>query len=164
MSLIVAVLSDTHVPYRAATIPSSVKAHLAETDLILHAGDVCTAGLLDELALWGPVRAAVGNCDPPEVRAWGAEDEVILELEGVRVAMTHDAGSKDGRARRMRRRFPDADVVVFGHSHMPLVEWGEGLLLLNPGSPTDRRRAPAHTMALLRIEESKATPEIVGVD
>lgn len=164
MSLIVAILSDTHVPYRAATVPVAVMSRLAEADVILHAGDVCTAALLDELAAWGPVHAVLGNCDPPEVRRWGARDELILQLEGVGLAMTHDAGPKEGRARRMRRRFPDADVVVFGHSHMPLAEWGEGLLLLNPGSPTDRRRAPSHTMAILRIDGGSANPQIVEID
>jgi predicted phosphodiesterase len=78
--------------------------------------------------------------------------------------MTHDAGPRDGRAGRMRRRYPDARVVVYGHSHLPRLDWDEGLMLLNPGSPTDRRRAPQHTMALLRLDGGRAEAEIVQLD
>ncbi len=120
--------------------------------------------MLDELADLAPVEVAMGNCDPPEVRSWGARDTVELTLEGVRVVMVHDSGPSRGRAERLRGRFPEADVVVFGHSHLPICERHEGLLLLNPGSPTDRRRAPHHTLARLDVTDGRAAAELVRVE
>jgi predicted phosphodiesterase len=101
-----------------------------------------------------------------EIVEWGATETLVQDIEGVIVAMVHDSGDKHGRATRMRRRFPEADVVAFGHSHMPLVERSEdlGLLLLNPGSPTDRRRAPVHTVALLEVTDGRSEARIVELD
>jgi hypothetical protein len=123
--------------------------------VILHAGDVCTAAVLDELAQYAPVHAVCGNNDGPDVAAWGAAETAELDLDGVRVAMLHDSGQAAGRLHRMRRRFPGADLVVFGHSHIPLDVSGEGLRLFNPGSPTDRRRQPHGTLGVLRIEDGR---------
>jgi predicted phosphodiesterase len=89
------------------------------------------------------------------VAEWGAPETLQLDLDGLRVAMIHDAGPAESRPRRMRRRFPEADLVVFGHSHIPLDRTDEGLRIFNPGSPTDRRRQPSGTMGLLRIEDGK---------
>jgi len=96
----------------------------------------------------------LGNNDSPDVAAWGAPEVLRLDLAGVRVAMLHDSGPAAGRHRRLLRRFPDADLVVFGHSHIPLTDddgSGTGLRLFNPGSPTDRRRQPQGTIGLLEI-------------
>ena len=101
-----------------------------------------------------------GNLDPPEA---GLPETLEFEFGGARVAMIHDSGPKKGRRNRMRRRFPDARVVVFGHSHIPWLEDEDGLLLLNPGSPTDRRRQPEHTFALLRAEGGEVTAEILAL-
>lgn len=162
--MLVAVLGDTHVPTKAKGLPVDGWRKLGSPDRILHTGDVCEPGLLDELAELAPVDVAMGNCDPPEVRAWGARDAVELELDGVRVAMLHDSGPSRGREGRLRRRFPEADVVVFGHSHLPVCERAEGVLLLNPGSPTDRRRAPHHTIARLHVSGGRADAELVRVE
>ena len=116
----VIVLSDTHAPRRWRSCPPAVAEHLRGADLILHAGDVCTAGVLDELAAYAPVRAVRGNNDGPDIAAWGAPDTLELDLDGLRVAMIHDSGPAAGRPARMRRRFPRAGLVVFGHSHIPL--------------------------------------------
>jgi putative phosphoesterase len=149
----IAVLSDTHAPRRWKSCPPAVAARLEGVDLILHAGDVCRAWVLDELSAFAPVEAVLGNNDTADVAAWGAPEALVLDLDGLEVGMVHDAGPAQGRARRMRRRFPEADLVVFGHSHIPLDQPDpEGPRLLNPGSPTDRRRQPHGTMALLRIE------------
>lgn len=121
-------------------------------DVILHAGDVCTAAVLDELAAFAPVRAVCGNNDGPDVVAWGAPDTVELDLDGLRVGMIHDSGPAAGRPARLRRLFPAADLVVFGHSHIPLDQTGDGLRIFNPGSPTDRRRQPHGTVGVLLIE------------
>lgn len=145
------VLSDTHAPRHWKSLPPRVAEHLAGADTILHAGDVCVPFVLDELAEFAPVHVVRGNNDGPDVAAWGAPDTLTLDLDGLTVAMIHDSGPKDGRAARMRRRFPDADLVVFGHSHIPLDETGAGLRIFNPGSPTDKRRQPHGTLGVLEI-------------
>ena len=147
----VVVLSDTHSPRFWKGCPPAVARHLAGADLILHAGDVCTADVLDELAAYAPVRAVLGNNDRPEVAAWGAPETLELELDGLSVAMVHDSGPAGGRVARLRRRFPAADLVVFGHSHIPMDRSEEGLRIFNPGSPTDKRRQPYGTVGELII-------------
>ena len=134
-------------------------------DLILHAGDVCTAPVLDELAQYAPVTAVVGNNDGQDVAAWGAAETAALEVDGLRVAMIHDSGPATGRLVRLRARFPGAGLVVFGHSHIPLdVTSGDGgFRIFNPGSPTDRRRQPQGTIGVLgiadgRIAEARIVP------
>ena len=151
----IAVLSDTHAPRFWKRCPRAVAKRLDGVDLILHAGDVCRAFVLDELAAFAPVRVVLGNNDTPDVAAWGAPGTLQLDLDGLRVAMIHDAGPAEGRQRRMRRRFPEADLVVFGHSHIPLDRADERPRIFNPGSPTDRRRQPSGTMGLLRIEDGE---------
>jgi uncharacterized protein len=160
MSQIAVVIADTHIPRRASGLPESLLPHLERADLILHAGDLMDPSLLDDLIAYAPVLAVRGNLDPPEAKL----PEVIrFEFGGVGIAMIHDSGRKRGRRSRMRRRFPEARVVVFGHSHIPWLEDEEGLLLLNPGSPTDRRRQPEHTFALLRVEDGKVRAEVLAL-
>jgi len=151
----VAVLADTHAPRRWRCCPPAVAAQLPGAELILHAGDVCTAAVLDELAGYAPVRVVRGNNDGPDVAAWGARDARHLDLAGLSVAMVHDAGPAAGRPDRLRRRFPAAQLVVFGHSHIPLDHAADGQRIFNPGSPTDRRRQPRGTMGILHIEHGE---------
>jgi putative phosphoesterase len=151
----VAVLSDTHAPRYWKACPPAVARRLDGVDLILHAGDVCRAAVLEELAAFAPVRAVLGNNDEPDVAAWGAPETLELDLDGLPVAMVHDAGPAAGRPRRLRRRFPGAELVVFGHSHIPLDLTADGVRIFNPGSPTDRRRQPRGTMGLLRVEDAR---------
>lgn len=151
----VVVLSDTHSPRRWKQLPAAVGSQLEGADVILHAGDVCTPDVLDLLAGWAPVHVVMGNNDVAEVAAWGAPETLELDLDGLSVGMIHDSGQAVGRLARMRRRFPTADLVVFGHSHMPLDEEDAHLRILNPGSPTDRRRQPHGTLAVLEIEHRK---------
>ena len=115
-------IADTHVPDFAPALPAGLARDLASADLILHAGDVTSAGVLDELARYAPVRVAFGNNDRPDVRRWGAREIVHLDLDGVPTVLIHDAGPRVGRAARLARRFPDARLVIFGHSHVPLIE------------------------------------------
>jgi putative phosphoesterase len=129
-----------------------VATHLLAAQLILHAGDVCVPEVLDELAQYAPVQAVCGNNDGPDVIAWGAPETLELDVQGLRVAMIHDSGQAKGRLNRLRRRFPTADLVVFGHSHIPMDQTSEGLRIFNPGSPTDRRRQQHGTLGLLRVE------------
>ena len=158
-------LADTHAPRRWRGCPPAVAAHLRRADVILHAGDVCTAEVLEELAAYAPVRAVLGNNDGDDVKAWGAPDAAEFELDGLPVAMVHDSGRSAGRLPRLRRQFPAARLIVFGHSHVPLDESGEGVRIFNPGSPTDRRRQPHGTIGLLDIREGELLEaRIVPVD
>ena len=156
MSPLAVVVADTHIPSRARTLPEGLAPYLECADLILHAGDLMDPALLEELAAHAPVEAVRGNMDPA-----GLPETLELEFGGVRVAMIHDSGPRRGRRARVRRRFPEARVAVFGHSHIPFLEDEDGLMLLNPGSPTDRRRQPRHTFALLRAEEGEVRAEIL---
>ena len=158
MSPLAAIIADTHMPRRARTLPGGMIPHLERADLILHAGDLMDPTLLEELSAYAPTRAVRGNLDPPED---GLPETLELEFGGAKVAMIHDSGPKRGRRARMGRRFPEARVVVFGHSHIPWLEDENGLLLLNPGSPTDKRRQPDHTFALLRAEDGEVAAEIL---
>jgi putative phosphoesterase len=151
----VAVLSDTHAPRFWKSCPAEVARRLRTVDLILHAGDACTSAVLDELSTFAPVRAVLGNNDAPDVAAWGAQPTLIADLDGLSVAMIHDSGPAAGRQVRLRRLFPEADLVVFGHSHIPWDDSSSGLRSFNPGSPTDQRRQPHGTMGLLRIEAGR---------
>jgi predicted phosphodiesterase len=108
--------------------------------------------VLDELSGYAPVQVVRGNNDGQDVADWGAPDTLELDIAGLPVAMVHDSGQASGRVARLRRRFPAARLVVFGHSHIPLDQDGDGLRIFNPGSPTDRRRQPHGTIGLLEID------------
>jgi putative phosphoesterase len=146
----VLVLSDTHLSSTSLhRMPAEVWDLAAASDVVLHAGDVTDPAVLAALAERAEVHAVLGNNDH------GVELPGVLvrRLGGVEVAMVHDSGPRAGRAARMARTFPMARVVVFGHSHEPVLEETEhGQLLVNPGSPTQRRRQPVHTVALLELE------------
>ena len=151
------VLADTHIPRRAKGLPEALVPHLEWAARILHAGDLLEASVIDELSRYAPVRAVKGNVDGPDV---DLPEVLEFEVGGVLVAMIHDSGQNKGRRARMRRRFPGARVVVFGHSHIPLLEDDGELMLLNPGSPTDRRRQPDHTFGLLWAEGGAVRAEV----
>jgi hypothetical protein len=149
----IVVLSDTHAPRRWKSCPPAVAAELRGADLILHAGDVCTAAVLDELAQYAPVTAVAGNNDGPDVAAWGAAETAALAPDGLPIAMIHDSGQAAGRLPRLRARFPEAKLVVFGHSHIPLDASDGTVRIFNPGSPTDRRRQPHGTLGVLHVAD-----------
>jgi putative phosphoesterase len=161
--MLIAVISDTHLPRRARRLPDACLERIAAADLLLHAGDFVAVEVLRELEGLGPPLAAVhGNVDSAELRGLLPAERVV-EAEGARIALIHDAGPRAGRLGRMRRRFGDrAGAVVFGHSHLPLHETGEdGFQIFNPGSPTERRRAPAHTMGVAKVEEGLLAFELI---
>ena len=150
------VLSDTHLRADLGALSPEVWAAADEADVILHAGDVVTGDLLAALAERAPLHAVLGNNDRALVGR--LPDRLEVELAGVRVAMVHDSGARSGRERRMRRWFPDADVVVFGHSHEPVDAVGaDGQRLFNPGSAVQRRRQPRRTMGLLAFAAGEVT-------
>ncbi|MEV4423565.1 metallophosphoesterase family protein [Patulibacter sp. NPDC049589] len=154
----IAILSDTHFPRRGRRLSATVREHLDGATAIVHAGDLCDEDALAELQELGPpVHVVLGNNDAPlEGRL---PEELRITVAGVRIGIVHDAGARAGRLARLRRRFPDRDVVVFGHSHIPLHEQDDdGFQICNPGSATDHRgRWPVHTMGELVIRGGVAT-------
>ena len=158
----IAVLADTHMPKGGRRLPERAVELLRGAEAVLHAGDFFAASVLKEIDAIcpGPIHAVHGNVDEGELRA-ALPETLEVEFDGVRIAMIHDAGPAKGRLGRMRARFPDADAVVFGHSHMPLHEEADGFQIFNPGSPTERRRAPRHSIGLLRVERGRPTFEHV---
>ncbi len=159
--MVLAVIADTHMPRGSRRLPDACLRRLDSADLILHAGDLCTANVLAQLEAHGPVAAVWGNMDDAELRRTLPETRVV-SVEGVRIAMVHDGGSAASRLRRLRARFPDADAVVFGHSHLPLHERGDdGFQVFNPGSPTERRRAPRHTMGMATVKGGAVEFELI---
>jgi putative phosphoesterase len=160
VSVLLAIISDTHLPRGSRAVPAECVERLRAADLILHAGDLVTADVLADLRSIGPpVEAVHGNVDDAEVRDLlpGAR---VVAAGAARIAMVHDGGPADGRLARLQKRFASAgaDAVVFGHSHIPLHERDRatGFQIFNPGSPTDRRRQPTHTMGQARIGEDGA--------
>jgi hypothetical protein len=161
-----AIISDTHMPRGERRLPAACLQRLAAADAIVHAGDLCTLAVLEELRSLGPpVTAVHGNVDDAAVRA-ALPPAVTLAVGHRTIAVLHDAGPAAGRLGRMRRRFPGVDAVVFGHSHLPLLETdGDGFAIFNPGSPTERRRAPSHTMGIAELDHGGALRfTLVAVD
>jgi uncharacterized protein len=160
--MLIAVISDTHMPRGGRRIPDGCIECIAAAELVLHAGDVMTAAVLAEIeAIGPPVLAVQGNMDDAELRR-RLPEERIVEAGGGRIAMVHDAGPRIGRFERLRGRFGDrAEAVVFGHSHQPLHEGRDGFQIFNPGSPTERRRAPAHTMGMARLDRGRIVFELL---
>jgi uncharacterized protein len=149
---VLAVLADTHMPKGARRLPDRCVELVAQAEAVIHVGDFFAASVLAEIEALCPVVHAVhGNVDEATLRAWlPARAEV--EVGGRRIGLIHDAGPATGRLARMRATFPGAAAVVFGHSHLPLHETDPaGFQIFNPGSPTERRRAPRRSMGLLRI-------------
>ena len=162
--MLIAAISDTHLPRGRRRIPDACLERLAKADLILHAGDVSTADVLEEIAAIGPpVKAVHGNVDSPELLEALPEALEVKTPDGARIAMVHDAGPSTRRLERMRKRFPQANAVVFGHSHIPLHEERDGFQIFNPGSPTDRRRQPHHTMGEAIVDGGSVAFTLVRV-
>ena len=162
--MVIAVIADTHLPRGARRIPDACLERLGDAELILHAGDLTAPSVLEELERMGrPVVAVHGNVDAEELRR-RLPEQTVVTAEGARIAMIHDAGPAKGRLDRMCLRFPDADALVFGHSYVPLHDQRDGFQIFNPGSPTDRRRQPRHTMGVARVEDGRVAFQHVVLD
>jgi uncharacterized protein len=147
----VAIIADTHLPKGKRGLPDACVRRIVRADLVIHLGDFSTVPTYEEIGALGPELVAVhGNVDEPALRR-RLPERLEFDVAGVKLALIHDAGPRQGRLARMRRAFPDADAVLFGHSHLPLHEREGGFQIFNPGSPTERRRAPSHTMGIATI-------------
>ena len=156
----IAVISDTHLPRGTRRLPSECLRQLESAELILHGGDFVAASVLEELRELGPVEAVHGNMDDEALRAALPRGRVV-EAAGARIGMVHVPGPALGRAERLARSFPDCDAVVYGHTHMPDVTRHGEVLILNPGSPTERRRAPSRAMLLLTVADGRLDTELL---
>ncbi len=157
----IAVISDTHLPRGSRRLPEECVELLRAADVVLHAGDVVFAGVLDELrALGPPLEAVCGNMDDAELKA-SLPKEQVVEVGGARIGLVHVPGPRVGREERLLRRFRGCDAVVYGHTHVPQVERVGDAWILNPGSPTERRSAPLHTMLVLDVDGGRVEPRLV---
>jgi uncharacterized protein len=161
----IAIVSDTHLPRGSRALPDACVQRLMAADLIIHAGDFSHLEILEGLRELGPVIGVYGNTDDARLRAALPESALVPVGDGRKLAVVHDAGSAKGRLRRLRTRFPRADAVVFGHSHIPLHERApDEFQIFNPGSPTDRRRQPRHTMGMCHVRGGALEFELIDLD
>jgi uncharacterized protein len=155
---VIVLLGDTHLPRGARRLPDACVEILRAADLIVHTGDFVSLAALEELRGLGRVEAVHGNMDEPALRE-ALPARVVVEHAGLRIGVVHSGGPRAGREVRLRGWFPDCDLVAYGHSHQPEVVSYDGCWIVNPGSPTERRRAPAHTMAVVE----NGVPRLVEV-
>ena len=160
----IAVISDTHMPRGDRRLPAACVDRLRHADLIIHAGDLSRLSVLSELQTYGPVVAVHGNVDDEATRV-ALPETATVDADGVTIAVIHDGADRTGRLARLHRRFPEAQAVVFGHSHLPLHECdpATGFQIFNPGSPTERRRAPQHTMGIAHAAAGELTFELISL-
>jgi uncharacterized protein len=159
--MLLGVISDTHMPRGARRLPDACVERLRAADLILHAGDIVAEEVFEELTALGPPLFAVhGNVDDLAL-CERLPETLVVDAGGLRIGMTHDPGPRPGRESRLAARFPGCAAVVYGHTHQPQVARVGETWILNPGSPTERRRAPSRTMLVLEIAGGAITPELI---
>ncbi|HEY7017859.1 MAG TPA: metallophosphoesterase family protein [Gaiellaceae bacterium] len=154
-----AVIADTHLPRGSRRLSAECREELERADLILHAGDVVAGSVLRELEQLAPVEAVFGNIDEPALREALPERRVVV-VEGVRIGLVHLPGARVGREERLVSWFPGCDAVVYGHTHLPQAELHRGVWILNPGSPTERRRAPRRSLLVLEVKSGRLDPQL----
>ena len=159
----VALVADTHIPKAGPALPERLLEELKGADLILHAGDLVEMSVMEELGSLAPTKAVVGNMDFPEVRTVLPE-KLVVEVEGKLIGLIHGWGPPMGIERRVLSRFSDVDAIVFGHTHKALIEERKGILLVNPGTPNDRRFSKRLSYANLTIADGVIEPEIIWMD
>jgi uncharacterized protein len=160
-----ALLADTHMPRGSRRLPDACVRIVAAADLVIHAGDFKSEEAYEEIAAIGPPLVGVyGNVDATPLRR-RLPERVEVELNGAVIGVIHDAGPSKGRLARMRRSFPKADAVVFGHSHIPLHERADdSFQIFNPGSPTERRHSPKHTMGVVEMADAGCVFKLIELD
>ena len=156
------VIADTHLPRGSRRLPEAGVRELERADLILHAGDVVTGAVLRELEAYAPVEAVFGNMDEPALQSTLPERRVA-EVEGARIGVVHIPGPRAGREERLVSWFAGCDAVVYGHTHLPQVERHRGVWILNPGSPTERRRAPTRGLIVVDADEGSLEPWFIAL-
>jgi uncharacterized protein len=145
---VIAIIGDTHLPRGSRALPEQCLEMLRAADVVVHTGDFTSVAVLDDLLHFGEIHAVHGNMDDSALRA-RLPETVVVEAEGLLLGIVHDAGPRLGRHERLRNLFPDCDLIAYGHTHEAEVVRHGGAWIVNPGSPTERRRSPAHTMAVV---------------
>jgi putative phosphoesterase len=159
----IAIISDTHMPRGERRLPDACVERLRAADLIVHAGDFSRLEVLEQVRAFGPVVGVYGNTDDVLLTT-ALPEATVIPVDTRKLAVIHDAGPAQGRLRRLRARFAGADAVVFGHSHIPLHERApDGFQIFNPGSPTERRRQPRHTMGMCRLNDGGLEFELIDL-
>jgi hypothetical protein len=158
----VVVIADTHLPRGRRRLPEPLLEELRRADLILHAGDVVSAAALAELEAYAPVQAVCGNADEAALRA-ALPEQLVVRTQGVSIGLVHDPGPRHERADRLLATFPGCAAIVFGHTHLAQIERHDGVWFLNPGSPTERRRAPVRSFLLLDVGGGCLRPRLVDL-
>jgi putative phosphoesterase len=156
-----ALIADTHLPRGSRRLPDECVRELERADLILHAGDVVAASVLRELKGFAPVEAVYGNMDEPTLKKALPERHVV-EVDDLPIGMVHVPGPSAGREERLLSWFSSCSAVMYGHTHIPQVERYRDVWILNPGSPTERRRAPARSMIVAEVEAGRLEPRLVA--
>ncbi len=157
----IGVLADTHIPGRAKELPTAVLQAFKDVERIIHAGDITSMGVIEQLAALTPVTAVAGNVDGPEIhQAFG--EKAIIDTGHYRIGVVHGHGEKGRTPERAFERFKDdgVDCIIFGHSHMPYCQYHNGILLFNPGSPTDKRRNDYYSFGIIEID-TMVTPRLI---
>jgi uncharacterized protein len=150
--MLIAVISDTHMPDKARALPEALVERLRTVDLILHAGDFTSSATLRYISTLGPMEAVYGNVDDLAVRSVLPQSRLV-EVGGFRIGLIHGDGPGASTLSRARKAFQDVDCIVFGHSHAPFCDIYDSVLMVNPGSPTDKRREPCPSYALLTVTD-----------
>ncbi|MFP4015716.1 MAG: metallophosphoesterase family protein [Halanaerobiales bacterium] len=148
----IGVISDTHIPTKTKKIPDKVFDIFQGVDLIIHAGDIVQQEVLDQLSDYAPVKAVTGNIDPYPFRET-LPDKLILEVAGYEIAVIHGHNVRGHIMNTLSFIFPDADIIIFGHTHRPCNQMINGQLHFNPGSPTDRRMQKKHSVGIIKLGE-----------
>jgi putative phosphoesterase len=158
----VVVIADTHLPRGRRRLPEPLLEELRRADLVLHAGDVISAAALAELQVYAPLQAVCGNADEAVLRE-RLPPQLVVRAQAVSIGLVHDAGPRRKRTERLLAAFPGCAAIVFGHTHMAQIERHDGVWLLNPGSPTERRRAPGRSFLLLDVSGGCVSPRLVDL-
>ncbi len=160
------VISDTHIPNVALELPKEVIDEAKKSDIVIHAGDIITMDVLSELKCYADVYAVHGNMDRFDSATYSLPEKLTIQVEDVKIGVTHGSGAPWGIIRRVNKVFPnlnELDVIIFGHTHHPLIEQKNGKWYINPGSPTDRRYAPYNSYAILKVDGKDIQAEIVKI-
>ena len=162
----VLIISDTHIPNVALELPKEIIEEAKRSDIIIHAGDIISIDVLNELKYYADVYAVRGNMDRFDEATYSLPEKLLINIEDIKVGVTHGSGAPWGIIKRVNKVFSnleDLDIIIFGHTHHPLVEQKDGRLYINPGSPTDKRYAPYNSYAILEIDGKKIQAEIIKI-
>ncbi len=161
------VISDTHIPNVAFELPPQVIDEAKKSDIIIHAGDIISMDVISELKCYADVYAVHGNMDRFDSMTYSLPSKLTIQVEDVKIGVTHGSGPPWGIIGRVNKVFPnlgELDLIIFGHTHHPLIEKRDGRWYVNPGSPTDKRYAPYNSYVILKVDGREISPELIKIE